>query len=149
MRQFIWCGKSLSWFSALSKSSSRRKRAALNSWLPSRFASVEKKFSVSCRMYCDLWPEEPKSYTHIRDKFNQVYPNRMSPFTEMWCIATSVWKRQDVSCDKMDRHGVGCFRITSSEYAKNFKGELPSLFAGRVHDYDYLSQLLMMFCARH
>jgi len=64
---FIYCGDCPSFFSA-SRSSSRHMCVALDSQVPSCFASVEEMFSV-----------RQKSYTCVQCKFNQVYLNQTAP----------------------------------------------------------------------
>jgi hypothetical protein len=66
-------------FTAWSGSYSRRMRAALDSWVPSRFASVEEMFPVRQKVDCVLWLVELKSYTRVRPKFNQLYRNQPVP----------------------------------------------------------------------
>jgi hypothetical protein len=63
-------------FSAWSRSFTRRLGAALDSWAPSRFASVEEIFSVRKKVDFVLWLAELKSYTRVRRKINQVYLNQ-------------------------------------------------------------------------
>jgi len=49
---------------------------ALDSRVPSHFASDEEMFSIRQKVDCILWLAELKSYTCIQCNFNQVYLNQ-------------------------------------------------------------------------
>jgi hypothetical protein len=51
---------------------------ALGCWVLPHFASLEGMFSLRQKVDCILWLAELKSYTCVRHKFNQVYPNQTS-----------------------------------------------------------------------
>jgi len=63
--------------------------------------------------------EEPKSYTCIRRKFNQVHPNQTAPVYR----SAMLW-------DNMGRNTVRCARTMSNEYQKHFRGALPKSVHG-------------------
>jgi hypothetical protein len=93
-------------FSAFSRSSSRRMRAALDSWVATRFYSVKETFSV--RLKVD-WITIP------------LFDASLIRLTYPWCVGIIVWNRQEVSCDKTDRHTVRYPRTVSTEYRKYFR----------------------------
>jgi hypothetical protein len=124
--------------------------AALDSWVPSRFASVAKMFSIRRKAYYILWPAswntnpvfDANSIRYIRTKQHR--------FIQI-CRSVMRWEnrlRGTGSVSRMGRNPVRCARTMLKEYAKDFRGTLAMLFPEQFHSYAYRSQIFMTFCGK-
>jgi len=83
-------------FFVRSRPSPNRMRAGLDSWVLSRFVSVQEMFYLRQKVDFVVWQKELCIRT------------RQHRFTDLWCSGTSVWKTEEVSFGNMGRHVVRC-----------------------------------------
>jgi len=107
--------------------------AALDSWVSSRFVSVEETLYVKQKLDCVLWLAELTSHTRVWLKFNQVYTNQTAP------IYRSVmrWdKGLEQTGSVLRQHGLPR-RTVSQENVERIRGTFQknpvSLFAEKVY----------------
>jgi len=78
--------------------------ATLDSWVASRFLSVEDLFSMRKDMDCVVLLTDLKYYALVGHKFNQVYWKIQHKFTDFWCGRTIIWKTASVLQQRALRH---------------------------------------------